>query len=205
MKKYKVIAVVLSLLLVFGFTTNYADAASNSVSKTIQQLKKQIKDLTKSNEKKDKQIKDKDKLIKRLNSNNNKLANQVKTLHERQYKSEQKINEKETQLKNQLENNKRENKQNADSYLGLELRNVLLQSAYSYLEDYEGQGVRQINLVVDHTSPYPYNLESMFTDQELKQIVMRNVGNVRYRFIELKTVTIKLPTRNLVMSINESI
>lgn len=209
MKKYKVIAVVLSLLLVFGFTTNYADAASDSVSKTIQQLKKQIKELTQSNKEKDKKIKkltkdnaEKDKQIKNLTKENKEKDKQIK-----KYKddlNDQQVNYKWANselirlsgLLSEKEHyiNEIEIRQSSKlaATLNLAIENEIMRQSY--------YGYETSNITISTSQYYFEDLEKYFPDQSIKEMVIRQVRNSK-----IETVTIQFPTRNLIIKVNDSI
>lgn len=192
MKKFKVIAITLSLLLVFGFTTNYADASTN-VSNTIQELKAKVKKLTQSNKEKDKKIAQ----LEKLNKSNEK---KIKRLYD-QKAEVSRISSKKSGIIRQYEV---ENKEKISTIIGLLIDSqAIRQSIY---RDREDNTVRPIDIKISSNRFHDLNIEKHITDQEFKEMVMRNIHfGESYANVKIETVTIQLPTRNLVIKIDESI
>ncbi|GEL05518.1 hypothetical protein [Rummeliibacillus stabekisii] len=186
MKKFMLLVSVLILLLAFGFTTNYADA-STDVSKTIQELKAKVKGLTQTNKEKDKKIAQ----LEKLNKSNEK---KIKRLYD-QKAEVSRISSKKSGIIRQYE---MENRWKIESTIDLLIDNA----AKGYNNPPQ---VQPIDIKINSNRFHDQDIEKHVTDQEFKEIVVRSVRNRYYQYVKVISVTIELPTRNLVIKIDESI
>ena len=204
------ISSLLAITLVFGATLNFSDAASTSTAKIIQNLKNQVKQLTASNKAKDKQIaqlksqiKSKDNLIK-----NNQKLNQ--TQRETFTKEEKYLRSENMKLGKSLYDLENHNINTLNAKINVLLREELMNksaqySSNPYFPDPNVKEPKLVDLTINSQIFYFPNMEKYITNQELKEKVIMLLRGYSFPNIKVNSVTIQLPTGDLVIQVSEAI